>query len=589
MQSLVNRYGKWGATGLFGLLVFLFWGVCYPAHLCYQEQFQLFLFDADYWRAACGVPGGIADYVAEYLTQFFLFPWMGALVMALLLMALQGILWALARREGARSRDYLWSFLPVLLLWAHLLDESVMLSYVVALCMALLTAWRYRVIRGRGHQFCFVLIAIPFLYWIAGSAHFLFAVWLAAYELVRNIRRTATWTGICIVGGVAVWAVVTPLIAVLVVHYPAYRLLCGIDYYRYPEVVPWAQLAFWPLMALWPLLMSLLACWKGNLRWAAVVQVVAWAAAGWLLAQRCDWEKEELMAYDRLVRNRQWEAVVAKADKKAPQSPFGVTCLNLALGKCGVLGDRMFRYYQNGTEGLLPTFERDFVSPLPLGEVFYHLGMVNSAQRVAFETMEAIPNYKKSARAIKRLAETNLINGQYAVAAKYLRMLCKTLFYDRWAERALACLADEEKIATHPEWGRLRQLRYTDDFLFSEGELVDMLGLLYEHNHSNRLAFEYLLAYVMENRDVERFMRYYPLGRDAGYKHIPRHYQEALVFVWTQQHSSFQGMPWSISPEVMREVGEFARIHLSRKPEAKNLLQARFGDTYWYYLLYPSR
>mgnify|MGYP000750805498 CR=1 FL=1 len=35
-----------------------------------------------------------------------------------------------------------------------------------------------------------------------------------------------------------------------------------------------------------------------------------------------------------------------------------------------------------------------------------------------FEAMEAIPDYKKSGRAYMRLAETNLINGQYAVAAK---------------------------------------------------------------------------------------------------------------------------------------------------------------------------
>ena len=40
-----------------------------------------------------------------------------------------------------------------------------------------------------------------------------------------------------------------------------------------------------------------------------------------------------------------------------------------------------------------------------------------------FEAMEAIPDYKKSGRAYMRLAETNLINGQYAVAAKYLRAL----------------------------------------------------------------------------------------------------------------------------------------------------------------------
>ena len=45
-----------------------------------------------------------------------------------------------------------------------------------------------------------------------------------------------------------------------------------------------------------------------------------------------------------------------------------------------------------------------------------------------------------------------------------------------------------------------------------------------------------------------------------GYAVIPRSYQEALVYVWTQSHPNFQGMPWSISPVVMKEVTEFALI-----------------------------
>ena len=82
-----------------------------------------------------------------------------------------------------------------------------------------------------------------------------------------------------------------------------------------------------------------------------------------------------------------------------------------------------------------------------------------------------------------------------------------------------------------------------------------MLGLLYQHNHRNRMAFEYMLAYVLQQRDLERFMKYYPLGKHAGYDHIPRSYQEALIYVWTSQQN------------------------------ARQMLEARFGSTYWNYLL----
>ena len=87
------------------------------------------------------------------------------------------------------------------------------------------------------------------------------------------------------------------------------------------------------------------------------------------------------MKYDYLTRMKQWNQIIKAAENKEPNSPFSVTCLNLALAKTGQLGDRMFHFYQNGTEGLIPTFQRDFTSPLPTSEIFYHLGMINSSQR----------------------------------------------------------------------------------------------------------------------------------------------------------------------------------------------------------------
>ena len=122
---------------------------------------------------------------------------------------------------------------------------------------------------------------------------------------------------------------------------------------------------------------------------------------------------------------------------------------------------------------------------------------------------------------------------------------------------------------------------------FSSREIDMMLGLLYMSNHQNRMAFEYLLGYVMQQRDLERFMKYYPLGKDAGYDHIPRSYQEALVYIWTQKHKSFEGIPWSISPEIMREVTDFARIYTSQQ-NPQQFLQQRYGGTYWYYLLFKQ-
>ena len=317
-----------------------------------------------------------------------------------------------------------------------------------------------------------------------------------------------------------------------------------------------------------------------------VLQVVAVTLFGYYyVAAGCDMDKEEAMEYDQLVRNKQWQEIIEKAEDEVTGFTFRrdlpESCFWERRDRWATVCSSFTR---TGTEGLLPEFQRDFTSPLPTSEAYYHLGMVNTAQRFTFEAMEAIPNFNKSGRCFKRLAETNLINGQYEVAAKYLRLLRKTIFYRDWAEDAMTYLYNEEKINAHKEWGWLRQIRYTEDFLFSSQETDIMLGLLYQHNHRNRMAFEYMLAYVLQQRDLERFMKYYPLGKHAGYDHIPRSYQEALIYVWTQTHKNFQGMPWSISPQVVRDVTEFARIYTSQQ-NARQMLEARFGSTYWNYLL----
>ena len=84
-------------------------------------------------------------------------------------------------------------------------------------------------------------------------------------------------------------------------------------------------------------------------------------------------------------------------------------------------------------------------------------------------------------------------------------------------------------------------------------------------------------------------MRYYPLGKDLNYNHIPKSYQELLVFVWTQQNKSFDGMPWSISEGVKQSVTEFARIYIQQQPNSENILKQRFGNTYWSYLLFEAK
>ncbi len=591
MKLSIQYFSKGVFSLVFVIAVFLFFAISYSSHLHYQEQFQLFLFDTWYWQERISIPGGLADYIGEFITQFYYNNWLGAVFISLLLIIVQRLVWSISKSFRRTDSFYLLTFLPSIAMWAFLCDENAMLSLVIAVIIGLAYVLLLHCISTTYIRILCSIVLLPLLYWCIGGAFYIaviliiFHEWFIAWK-AKKVSFVFLFTIILIAVSTA-----CPLLAQRWVQYPLINLFAGINYYRFPAVFPYIEFVTFFLTAFIPPLFIILpVTLKKHNNIAIVAQLVFVIAIAYLLGSiTINTDKEEALEYDYLARTQKWTEIIKKAQKKNPTSPFSVTCLNLALAKTNQLGDRMFTFYQNGVEGLLPVFQRDFTSPLPTSEAYYHLGMINTAQRYTFEAMEAIPNFRKSARAYKRLAETNLINGQYEVAAKYLQALSKTTFYKKWAKDTQTYLYNEDKINNHPEWGKLRRLRYQEDFLFSPTEQDIMLGLLVQHNKENKMAFEYMLAHTLLNKNIDSFMRYYPLGKDLNYNHIPKSYQELLVFVWTQQNKSFDGMPWSISEGVKQSVTEFARIYIQQQPNSENILKQRFGNTYWSYLLFEAK
>ena len=577
-MSLLSKYWKIGVSLLFGVAVFLFWWLACPALLSFQEQYQLFLMDGDYIGQLLAVPDGFARCVGEYLTQYYISHALGALVLAIIFVIIHRLVWRLmAAVSDTASGHYALSFIPVLSLWLMLGDESVLLTFAIALILALATMWVYEV-AGKRLRVYLIILLIPLLYWLAGPVVLMFAAWVT----IRQFQTMdSKWTGLLIGVLAIIYALACILVSSWLVPYPLFRLFYGIDYYRFVEVYYWMFLFTMVLSVVIPAVMFWVPMLRRGRVTGCVEAVILLAAFLLLRPSFYDSRKAEVMEYDYLVRCQNWSAILAKADKKTPDLPMTVCATNLALGMSGQLGERLFDYYQNGTQGLVPLFERNFASILLTGEVYWQLGLVNNAQQFAFEAMEAIPNYAKSCRAVKRLAETNLVNGEYAVARKYMQMLQKTLAYHQWAERTLPLLGNEKAINEHPVYGRMRQIRLKDDFLFSERELDKIFGQLVMHNQRNGLALQYLLAAPLLNRDVNTFMNYmiYVDGLHLGYR--PRSCQEAVVFAYAQRK---QRPPQGyVNDMVLRQFGEYVNIYSQGGKDAPQL--ARFKNTAWYYFM----
>jgi hypothetical protein len=285
----------------------------------------------------------------------------------------------------------------------------------------------------------------------------------------------------------------------------------GIHYHRYPMQFPtllWiATLSVFvlPLLTLPPKLSTL----TSNPSPLTLISFGGVAVClGGLVWSNANFKAENIMRYDLMARHQQWNRILETISEEMPNNQIGVTVQNLALGMRGMLAEQGGKYRQNGIAGLLPDVDRDATSPLPTAEAFYQLGMINVAQRTVFEAQEAILDFQKSGRCYKRLAQTNLINGNYEVARKYLMALQKTLFYSDWANETMALLGNEKAIADHPEYGHLRKCAYKDNFYFSDHVTPEMLESLYFGNRENRLAYEYLIAYYMLTGDRDRYAKF---------------------------------------------------------------------------------
>ena len=560
-------------SGVFLLLAFAFFNFIYPYHIHYQEQMQLFRFSWDYFRESVAVPGGLSDWTGGFLVQFFYYAPFGSFIISILLTLIQWLTWK-STPEGTFA-SYPLSFLPSVAMFLYLCDENALITAAISIIASLVLALVLMRIRGAVIRCVIVILSMPVMYMLFGSIIILVPVTVGIdFFFSKENRKTALVFSLVAI----VMMVILPLAARGYSPYPLNRLAFGIHYHRYHHAVP---LLAWASVLLVPSSMLLASVTRRD-KLVAASMVLAFLPAFCLAPIFADMHKEKLFSYDFMTRMGQWNKILMTSDRHAPDSPIAVECTNLALAKTGHMASDMFAFFQNGPAGLLPEFTRDHFSPIPTGSVYYHLGMINTAQTFFFEAQEGIPDFQKSARLTQALAKTNLINGDYEVARKHVNALKKTIFYRRWAKETERLLDNPAQIENVREYAYMRLVRMKEhDIMFSQEEMDSMLGLLYIENNSNSMAIDYLLAWCLLRKDLARFVECHSLlqkGYDA------RHYQEAILLYWALTHGGPEGMPGFITQKVTSDFTRFITLVQSGRDEAS--LEKEFGKTYWFYYYY---
>jgi len=100
-----------------------------------REQSQLWLCSIDYLGIRLSEPGGLARYIGEFFVQFYYYILWGAIITALLVLAMIWLWWLVVYRIWKYHRGtlcplwlYFVSLIPLIFLWLSLRDINVQIT-----------------------------------------------------------------------------------------------------------------------------------------------------------------------------------------------------------------------------------------------------------------------------------------------------------------------------------------------------------------------------------------------------------------------------------------------------------------------------
>ncbi len=553
----------------------------------YQENISLFVYSGEYLHQAIVKPGGLLEYAANFLAQFFFNPAFGSIILSsiITLLVIVGIKTD-RRLSGKSSLSLILIPIPVCLL----------------ILMQINFNWMLR------NNIGFLLTMVYFLISIASSKRLHFIAGLAFFPIFYYLTGSFAWLYLCMF----IAYCLTFKRGFIRYYYPALLLIIAlISFILSKELVflrPVDELLLFPFslrdnfklpiilflligfIILLPILVKLLSNLKMKSKYSGAISlssvIIGLIITIVLLSNLYDPNLRKLFKIEKLVYMQDWKKVIKYQEANQLGNIVAQFYYDLALSEEDQLCDRMFCGRQDyGTRALIiPWDSKAGVNNIARGVYFfYSVGLINEAHRWAYESMVA-QGYRPEN--LKLLVKTNLINGYYKIAEKYIEILEKTFHYRNWAKKYRSMLNRPDLVQSDPELGAKMRLQTSKDFSISIKNPQTNLPLLLDANPGNRKAFEYLMSWFLLEKNIQGMVNEIGRIKNVSYSRLPRHIEEALII-------------YNISTGILPDIGTlkisqdavdryrqyeilidpFSRTMPAGKKEA--LKRAR--DTYWFY------
>jgi hypothetical protein len=612
---------EWPAGLLFAGLFFYLWLGLGPLLLFYGfgvfTAAPVFIRDAAFLRSAWSAPGEPIRALAALAAAGYGCPWLGALAMvtamAIPFLGLRCLLTDLRLKSFV---DLAWGPPLLGLMLFNRCDDAV--PDLLGLGLALWTAVLFlrRAPRRPAVRMGVFFLCSVCLYTLAGGWVFALTAVLccAALHLERNTARAILQAGLAAAGVVlvgrglffletdAMWLTGTPWRPGAGANYAplSHHLRLVLFLYAPAAVLP---------ACLGDLIRSRAGAWitgrqsvtgskvgpvqaqpanrswrRTVLRWSLVTGVLLLG----LVASRSEIRYERLLHYHAALRN--WDQVLQAAERMQGRVPFtrpGLFDINRALAHRRKLGDRLCAYPQAGSQSLFlshPDMAKR-VQFAKLLELYLDLGDWHAAERNAYELFE----YGESGLfALDAMARIHAAKGQHDIAAMVTQRLKKHAGWRHYIR--LWQTPEHPGIRAGDGTGVAGQAPgRTTDYINYGVAFESLLVRLLRDHPQNGLAFEYLLACGLLERQHAKVIQYLPALRSLGYQQLPRHVSEALFVQALLTRTQVNAQGWALDAGVREQIqAAMATVQQAGTDSqaAFRQLAPRMGDTYTFYCLF---
>ena len=574
------------------------------------QELNLFLYTPLFFEQQMVVAGGLLTYMGTWFTQFFYHPWIGALLLCAWLALL---MWLTARAFRVPNRWAALLLVPVVLVlltdftlgyWIYVLKLRGHF-FIAAIGFSAVTAllWGFRTLGSRWK-------GIPMYAWLVLTPVALYPL-LGFYALLATVLMGLMVWGLRSLSlGQRIGTTALALLLVVIVPLVYYRHVFyqtnsddiwwqGLPLFAITESYP-AYYTPYVLLVLFLIGMTVMSWSKkapqssdeaprrsieAPRRWL-VMQVVMLGLLVWGCQhswyRNANFSRELQM--ERMMEQLDWQGALNVYRQSNDEPTRAMWMLkNVAVFRLGRGGDEMYNYRNGNSKPVSP-----FMMPMVVqcGKMVYmNSGLPNFAYRWC---MEDGVEYGWRATHLKYLVRCSLLNGEWALAQKFIDLLKQTHYHADWAAHYESLVGHPDKLKSDPELGMLLHLNASESRLASDQSVLEsfLISMLSMQNTDDPVMADLVCMAALQQKDIPTFWRaFFQYAELHPGQPMPRHYQEAAFLFGQLEHTvDISRMPFDPAiPQSFEQFMQAARQLAGRTTEQQaEAMRLQYGHTYFY-------